>query len=103
MQDGGGPGGVLAHELVHRGLPEGEGDERALLQGAAVLRGGGGQGGPQLVGSQISTDFYILPYCCTILYFLLTPQFCSRSRKFLTTKSDEGTIVSSHNFVVKNN
>ena len=37
MEDGGGEALVLAHQQCHRPLPEGEGDEGALLQGAAVL------------------------------------------------------------------
>jgi hypothetical protein len=37
MDDGGGKVLVLADEQRHCPLPEGEGDERALLQRAAVL------------------------------------------------------------------
>ena len=37
MKNRGGEGLVLAHQERHGPLPEGEGDEGALLQGAAVL------------------------------------------------------------------
>jgi hypothetical protein len=40
MDDGGGKVLVLADEERHCPLPEGEGDERALLQRAAVLEVG---------------------------------------------------------------
>ncbi len=40
MDDGGGKVLVLANKQRHCPLPEGEGDERALLQRAAVLQVG---------------------------------------------------------------
>jgi hypothetical protein len=37
IKDGGGESLILAHQQRHGLLPEGEGDQGALLQGAAVL------------------------------------------------------------------